>query len=76
MNVVPGHLVLGTCGSGLSYGEDESLIERLLQQLQHLLPLSVLGQIGRSIGTVKRHSRMWVFFLSKEQRGRWKQSSE
>lgn len=76
MNVVPGHLVLGTCGSGLSDGENESLIEGLLQQLQHLPPLSVVWQIRHSIATVKRRSRMWVFFLSKEKRGRWKQSSE
>lgn len=76
MNVVPGHLVLGTCGSGLSDGENESLTEGLLQQLEHLPPLAVVWQIRPSIATAKRHPRMWVFFLSKEKRGSWKQSSE
>lgn len=66
MNVIPGHLVVPPSGSGHPNGENEPLVKRSLQQLEHLVALLVVWQVRLPVGAVIRMSRSGMLLLQKE----------
>lgn len=64
MDVVPGYYVICSSSSGESNSEDESLIKSPLQQLEHMLSFSVVGQIRSAPSPIEQFSRVWMVTLN------------
>lgn len=57
VDVVPDDRVGSARGGRRAHGEDQPLLERSLQQTQHLVPLRAVGQVRLSIGPPVANSR-------------------
>jgi hypothetical protein len=61
MDTIPDHTIVLTSGDGSPDCEDESHLETFLHQLQHLLALLVVREIGRAACSRVSHPRMRMF---------------